>query len=76
MCTTISAPYKKIKQSIDNVSSFGNTLKKLDFDLLKDSLEKLEQSVEPSYISNLKENIDIFLEKLNTKQYGITATKD
>lgn len=68
--------YKKIKQSIDNVSSFGNTLKKLDFDLLKDSLEKLEQSVEPSYISNLKENIDSFLEKLNTKQYGITATKD
>ena len=68
--------YKKIKQSIDNVSSFGNTLKRLDFDLLKDSLEKLEQSVEPSYISNLKENIDSFLEKLNTKQYGITATKD
>jgi hypothetical protein len=39
-------------------------------------LEKLEQSVEPSYISNLKENIDSFLEKLKTKQYGITATKD
>ena len=68
--------YKKIKQSIDNINSFSSTLKKLDFDLLKDSLEKLEQSVEPSYISNLKENIDSFLEKLNTKQYGITATKD
>jgi hypothetical protein len=68
--------YKKIKQSIDNINSFSGTLKKLDFDLLKDSLEKLEQSVEPSYISNLKENIDSFLKKLNTKQYGITAAKD
>ena len=68
--------HKKIKDSIDAVNSFGNTLKRLDFDLLKDSLEKLEQSVEPSYISNLKENIDSFLEKLNTKKYGITATKD
>lgn len=66
--------YKKIKQSMDNVNSFGNTLKRLDFDLLKDSLEKLEQSVEPSYISNLKENINSFLEKLNTKKYGITTT--
>lgn len=68
--------HKKIKESIDNINSFGNTLKRLNFDLLKESLEKLEQSVEPSYISNLKENIDSFLEKLNTKQYGITATKD
>ena len=68
--------HKKIKDSIDVVNSFGNSLKKLNFDLLKDSLEKLEQSVEPSYISNLKENIDSFLEKLNTKKYGITATKD
>jgi hypothetical protein len=47
-----------------------------DFDLLKDSLEKLEQSVEPSYISNLKENIDSFLEKLNTKKYGFTTTEN
>jgi hypothetical protein len=68
--------YKKIKDSIDAVNAFGNTLKRLNFDLLKDSLEKLEQSVEPSYISNLKENIDSFLEKLNTKQYGITTTKN
>jgi len=68
--------YKKIKESIDNVNSFGNTLKRLNFDLLKESLEKLEQSIEPSYISNLKENIDSFLEKLNTKKYGITTTKD
>lgn len=68
--------YKKIKVSIDTVNSFGNTLKRLDFDSLKDSLEKLEQSVEPSYISNLKENIDSFLEKLNTKKYGITATEN
>lgn len=68
--------YKKIKDSIDAVNTFGNTLKKLNFDLLKDSLEKLEQSVEPSYISNLKENIDSFLEKLNTKQYGITTTEN
>lgn len=68
--------YKKIKDSIDAVNSFGNTLKKLNFDLLKDSLEKLEQSVEPSYISNLKENIDSFLEKLNTKKYGITTTEN
>jgi hypothetical protein len=68
--------YKKIKQSVDNINSFGNTLKKLDFNLLKDSLEKLEQSVEPSYISNLKENIDDFLKKLNTKQYGITTTEN
>lgn len=68
--------YKKIKESIDNVNSFGATLKRLNFDLLKDSLEKLEQSIEPSYISNLKENIDSFLEKLNTKKYGITTTKD
>ena len=37
--------HKKIKDSIDAVNSFGNTLKRLDFDLLKDSLEKLEQSV-------------------------------
>ena len=68
--------YKKIKQSIDEVNAFSNTLKKLNFDSLKDSLEKLEQSVEPSYISNLKENIDSFLEKLNTKQYGITTTEN
>lgn len=68
--------YKKIKDSIDAVNTFGNTLKRLNFDLLKDSLEKLEQSVEPSYISNLKENIDSFLEKLNTKQYGITTTEN
>ena len=68
--------YKKIKQSIDEVNTFSNTLKKLNFDSLKDSLEKLEQSVEPSYISNLKENIDSFLEKLNTKQYGIATTKN
>lgn len=68
--------YKKIKESIDNVNSFGATLKRLNFDLLKDSLEKLEQSIEPSYISNLKENIDSFLEKLNTKKYGITTTED
>lgn len=68
--------YKKIKDSIDAVNTFGNTLKKLNFDLLKDSLEKLEQSVEPSYISNLKENIDSFLENLNTKQYGITTTEN
>jgi hypothetical protein len=68
--------YKKIKQSIDEINSFSNTLKKLNFDSLKDSLEKLEQSVEPSYISNLKENIDSFLEKLNTKQYGFTTTKN
>lgn len=51
------------------------TKKYLEF-LLKDSLEKLEQSIEPSYISNLKENIDSFLEKLNTKKYGITTTED
>lgn len=68
--------HKKIKDSIDTINSFGNALKKLNFDSLKESLEKLEQSVEPSYISNLKENIDSFLEKLNTKKYGITATKD
>jgi hypothetical protein len=68
--------HKKIKDSIDAVNTFGNTLKKLNFDLLKDSLEKLEQSVEPSYISNLKENIDDFLKKLNTKQYGFTTTEN
>lgn len=68
--------YKKIKKSIDEVNTFSNTLKRLDFDSLKDSLEKLEQSVEPSYISNLKENIDSFLEKLNTKQYGFTTTEN
>lgn len=68
--------YKKIKTSIDTVNSFGETLKRLNFDLLKDSLEKLEQSIEPSYISNLKENIDSFLEKLNTKKYGITTTEN
>jgi hypothetical protein len=68
--------YKKIKQSIDNINAFGNTLKRLDFDLLKDSMKKLEQSVEPSYISNLQENIDSFLKKLNTKKYGITTTEN
>ena len=68
--------HKKIKDSIDAVNSFGNTLKKLNFDLLKDSLEKLEQSVEPSYISNLKESIDGFLKKLNNKKYGITTTEN
>lgn len=68
--------HKKIKDSIDTINSFGNALKKLNFDSLKESLEKLEQSVEPSYISNLKESIDSFLEKLNTKKYGITTTKN
>jgi hypothetical protein len=68
--------HKKIKESVDAINAFGNTLKKLNFDLLKDSLEKLEQSVEPSYISNLKESIDGFLEKLNTKKYGITTTEN
>ena len=67
--------FSNVHELCENILDFWN-LKKLDFDLLKDSLEKLEQSVEPSYISNLKENIDIFLEKLNTKQYGITTTKD
>ena len=66
--------YKKIKDSVDAINSFSRTLKNLNFDLLKDSLEKLEESVEPSYISNLKENIDGFLKKLNSKQYGITTT--
>lgn len=66
--------YKKIKDSVDAINSFSRTLKNLNFDLLKDSLEKLEESVEPSYISNLKENIDGFLKKLNSTKYGITAT--
>jgi hypothetical protein len=68
--------YKKIKDSVDAINAFSRTLKNLNFDLLKDSLEKLEESVEPSYISNLKENIDGFLKKLNTKQYGITTTEN
>lgn len=66
--------YKKIKDSVDAINTFSRTLKNLNFDLLKDSLEKLEESVEPSYISNLKENIDGFLKKLNNTKYGITAT--
>ena len=66
--------YKKIKDSVDAINTFSRTLKNLNFDLLKDSLEKLEESVEPSYISNLKENIDGFLKKLNSTKYGITAT--
>ena len=38
--------YKKIKDSVDAINSFSRTLKNLNFDLLKDSLEKLEESVE------------------------------
>ena len=66
--------YKKTKESIDNINSFSDSLKKLNFDLLKDSLAALEQSMEPSYISNLKDSIDDFLQKLNVKKYGITTT--
>jgi hypothetical protein len=69
----------KMKRKKDNrkyVDSFMQTLKKLDFDRLQLSIKNLDDGGEISYISEVKESVNNFLNTIKIKTNAIRETKD
>lgn len=67
---------KKLKKSKDYVQSFGDTIKRLDFETLLQHLDILEQNKNIDYTSNVQDQINVLLNKLNNINYArITETK-
>lgn len=65
--------YKKIKEDIN---SFVSTISTLNFEKFVENLSKLEHAVDGSYISNIKEKLDIFLNQIQKTTDAIRETKN
>jgi hypothetical protein len=67
---------KKLKKSKDYIQTFGDTIKRLDFETLLRHMDILEQNKSIDYTSNVQEQINVLLNKLNNINYArITETK-
>jgi hypothetical protein len=70
------AKSKEIKKNKDFVDSFVSTLGRLDFDEFMVSLNKLEQNTNVSYIKEVQNKVESFLESLNNSKYGLRKTEN
>jgi hypothetical protein len=69
--------YKAIKNEVDSVQSFIKTLNALDFTSFEQSLLKLELTTNTDYISEAKESVNKFLDKIKNSKYAtIRETKN
>jgi hypothetical protein len=62
--------YKSIKNEVDSVQSFIKTLNGLDFTSFEQSLLKLELTANTDYISEAKESVNKFLDKIKKSKYA------
>lgn len=62
--------YKAIKNEVDSVQSFIKTLNGLNFTSFEQSLLKLELTANTDYISEAKESVNKFLDKLKNSKYA------
>jgi hypothetical protein len=67
---------KRKKDNRKYVDSFMQTLKRLDFDRLQLSIKNLDDGGEISYISEVKESVNNFLNTIKIKTNAIRETKD
>lgn len=65
--------YKKIK---DEVNQFVTSISNLDFTKFVENISKLEHAVDGSYISNIKEKLDEFLNQIQSTTDAIRKTKN
>lgn len=68
------ATWKKIKKTKEEVDSFMGTITGLDFEKFIKNLSKLEPSIESSYISRIKENLDVFVNTVKKANNAVRTT--
>lgn len=56
---------KKVRTVKGSINSFVETLRRLDFDELRKSIEKLDESLNVDYISNIQSQLNEFYVKIN-----------
>lgn len=64
--------HRMVKADVDN---FVSTIQNLNFDKLNENLKKLEQSVDDSYISNVKSKVDEFINNINKMKCNLIDQK-
>ena len=62
--------FKDVKRDVDTVDSFMKTLSTLNFSSFEQSLQNLELNTNTDYISNAKQTVDEFLNKLKNSKYA------
>lgn len=67
---------KKYNKIIREIDGFVNTVSTLNFKNLQENILKLDDYMDISYISNIKENLDIFLNEIRKTTDAIRKTKN
>lgn len=67
---------KKDKKIRENIESFIKTLNGIKFETLINNLSKLEYTIDDSYISNIKNNLDTFLNELQSATNAIRKAQN
>lgn len=67
---------KKYKEVKDEISQFISSISRLDFRNFVENLSKVENALDDSYISTIKEKLDIFLNQIQTTSDAIRKTKN